>query len=193
MQTSGVIVGTNWNLTRDDVSCEPEGKTKADEVSVPVRSVAAADIVDRNVCLWADGEDLPFLKVPLETPNAIALLVMISKLNRDKPASSADAKGLGRVIFERNAGWSKGAISGSVIFGLILLVGGSALIFSQLNNGPPTIGAYILAAGLCVIGIGLPLAGWLQRKNLLRYHEHAARIATSTARSLNSATKTSAR
>ena len=171
LQTSGVIVGTNWSLTRDDMSYQPEGKAKADEVSVSVRSVAAAEIVDRNVCLWADGEDLPFLKVPLGTPNAIALLVMISKLNRDKPASNADAKGLGRVIFERNAGWSKGAISGSVIFGLILLVGGSALIFSQLNNGPPTLGVYILAAGLCVIGIGLPLAGWLQRKNLLRCHE----------------------
>jgi hypothetical protein len=171
LQTSGVIVGTNWSLTRDDVSYQPEGKSKADEESVPVRNITAAEIVDRNVCLWADGEDLPFFKVPLGTPNATALLVMISKLNQSKPASGADAKGLGRVIFERNAGWKKVAIFGAVIFGLLLIAGGVLMLVFQMKNPPASLGMYFLAGGLILFGIGLPVAGWYQRINLLRCHE----------------------
>jgi protein-S-isoprenylcysteine O-methyltransferase Ste14 len=171
LQTSGVIVGTNWSLTRDDVSYQSEGKAKADEESVPVRGVAAAEIVDRNVCLWADGEDLPFLKVPLGTPNAIALLVLVNKFITGKPASVADGKGLGRVIFERNAGWTKGAIFGAVIFGLILIAVGLSMIVFQIKNPPASVGMFVLAGGLILFGIGLPLAGWYQRTNLLRCHE----------------------
>ncbi len=171
LQTEGVLVGTNWSLTRDDVSYQPDGKAKADEESVPIRDIAAAEIVDRKVCVWAEGEDLPFLKVPLGTPNATALFVLVNKFIVGKPSSAANTKGLGRVIFERNAGWTKAAIGAGIFFGLILIVGGCLLIFVELQNRPPTIGVYFLASGLIVIGVGLPIGGWLQRTNLLRCHE----------------------
>jgi hypothetical protein len=171
LQSAGVLVGKDWSLTRDEVNYQLQINGKSVEDSVPMRSIAAAEVVDRKVCLWADGEDLPFLKVPLGTPNAIALMVMIAKFNKDKPAPAGNAKGLGRVIFERNAGWTKGAIIGGVIFGLILIAGGLVMLVYQLKNPPSSTGMFILAGGLILFGIALPLAGWYQRMNLLKCHE----------------------
>jgi hypothetical protein len=140
--------------------------------------------VDNRVCVWARGEPKPVVRLPAEGLNALVLLRVLAKRFQDQGAKSDDEPGLGRIIFERDHSITKGVLIFTFIFCGALLMGAvGAAIFATQERDPT--GPAILSVVLALLGIGIALAVWLNRTNILRCHtKGVCRITTKTTKEL---------
>ncbi len=162
------LVGDGWALTRDGLEFPP---TADGPDGLRFDRIAAAEVVDGQVCVWAVGEPRPCFKVKLDSPNAPVLLqVLVKRLADRPPDEDDDPESLGRVIFERDTSHSAAAVFVGTVFAVGLFIGGAAALYFYITGVPndrPPLG---LAVGLHVGAAVLAAALWFGRQNVLRCH-----------------------
>jgi len=174
LRTTGLLVGRGWNLTPDEIQYSPPNKPKGEE-AVARRDITAAEVVDRRVCLWTANDETPFLRIPIGTPNVIALMELLTKQLKDKPAADANAPGLGRMIFQRDKSWPVFGQLCAYILGLLFSGGGVALIVFTAINAIPDKGIYFAGAGLGALGVGIIALAVVNRSKILQCYERGLR------------------
>jgi hypothetical protein len=154
--------GDGWELTAAGLTAVAGRR----EVRVPADEVAAAEVVDRHVCVWPRGEPHPAVRVPVGSANALVLLgVLDRRLDRAGPAAGDDEEdmdGLGRVLFERGRSSPAGLIAVALAFAVPAAALGAAV------NGPA--GAAVGVAVLAVVGSPVFLAMLLTGGDVFRCH-----------------------
>ena len=163
----GELAGDGWALTRDGLEYPAADGPEV----LRYEHMSAAEVVDGKVCVWASGEPLPAVKVPLDTPNAPVLLQVLVKRLADRPPDDADdPESLGRVIFERDKSNTPAVfICGGIAAILLFLAGAAVLYFIITGNPadrPPLLFAILLQGGAA----GLAAVLWFGRQNILRCH-----------------------
>jgi hypothetical protein len=165
----GELVGDGWSLTRDGLELPA-----ADEPAVlRFERMAAAEVVDGQVCVWESGEPKPVFQVPLDTPNAPVLLEVLVKRLADRPAGDDhldDPESLGRVIFERDASHTKATLFVGGLFAVGLFLGGAAALYFFLTLPPADRPPLVLSIIPSVIAAAVAAALWFGRQNVLRCH-----------------------
>lgn len=170
------IEGEGWVLDREGLThgSGPKQQTLA------VHELAAVDVVDGKVSVWAVGQAMPVVKVAAGTPNALILGRVLSKKLEERGKKDEDpADGLGRVIFERDNSVSSVAlwVLGSFLvlgmgFGVGFLIG----VFDQ--PGLERSKQNVLAACLLLFP---PLIGgmiYFNRRTIFRCHTHGVSYST---------------
>lgn len=162
--------GRGWTIERETLIAGGEG--------VPMSAIASAGVFDKEVRLWRRGEDFPFLSVPYFSRNARVLLRMATDASKRAPlhatvsgVATADASGIGRVLFTRRTSpFSQLFLTAAILGALwvfLLAVDKNAPEFHQLARGA--------ALGLAV----LSLLGMIHRLSTrYRFHERALVRAT---------------
>lgn len=163
----GELVGEGWALTRDGLVFPP---TPDGSDELPFDRVAAAEVVDHQVCVWAVGEARPCFKVNLDSPNAPVLLQVLAKRLADRPPDDEDPESLGRVIFERDSSHSALTIFIGTVFAVGLFIGGAAALYYYLTGMPNDRPPLALAIGLNIGAAVIALVLWFGRQNVLRCH-----------------------
>lgn len=166
------LTGVGWRL-------DPAGLTRLDgpkEQTLAVDAIAAAEMVDGTVSVWAVGQPLPFLKVRAGTSNALILNRVLARVLNDAGRSEEDVEeGLGRVIFERDDSTSfttlallAGLSFLFVLVGLVLFVR-----FVELFPEQHYVGAFLFGMPL------LPLYMLFTRVEIFRCHTRGVSYVTS--------------
>ncbi len=174
------LAGETWEFDKTELHVR-EGRQSQ---TYPIDTLVAADAVDNKVCVWVKGEPKPAVRLPAEGLNALILLRVLAKRFQDQGFKPDEEPGLGRIIFERDHSIPKGTLVITMILcGGMLLGAVVAAIFATQQRQPevPT----VLAVILTVLGIGIGLAVWLNRTNILRCHtKGVCRITTKTTKEL---------
>lgn len=123
--------------------------------------VAAVDLIEEKVCVWAAGEPMPCLRVPADSPGALVLARLLRRELRDRPKADDPTEGLGRVLFERGRG---GAKLGRAA--LALLAGMWLAALASWAAGSPTATATSVVLG--VIISPLCIVAWVTESKLFR-------------------------
>ncbi len=152
------LTGRGWEYDRAGLSFGAGGRVLAPD------DVAAVDLVDGKICVWARGEAMPCLRVPAESPGALVLARLLDRELRDRPRAEDDTTdGLGRVMFERTQCASMLVISAiTALFGALLVAGSFAAGGAKA--------AATLAVVYAVIVSPILLAAWVTRRNVFRCH-----------------------
>jgi hypothetical protein len=174
------LTGDGWEFDKTELQVR-EGRQSR---TYPADELVAADAVDNKVCVWVRGEPKPAVRIPAEGLNALVLLRVLAKrfeLQGNKPD---DEPGLGRIIFERDHSITKGVLVFTFIMCAGMLAGAAVAAFFATQERDPT-GPAILAGVLALLGIGIGLAVWLNRVNILRCHtKGVCRITTKATKEL---------
>ena len=99
--------------------------------TVPLSTITAAGLVERDVRLWKNRETHPFLSIPHDSTNARVLLALASRIQAIEATpvieTSAPSSGLGRLLFDRRTSLSSvfgntliAAFAIACAFGLII-------------------------------------------------------------------------
>lgn len=108
---------------------EDKKKTK----NCPVADISAVNVVDRHLCIWRQGQDEVWGRVPEGSANAFILQQLLVKELSKRPVTSLPEGHLGRIIFERSSKknvkvmiWFAGftALVGLILWGIVPLEGG---------------------------------------------------------------------
>jgi hypothetical protein len=152
------LAGTDWELDSEGLTI---GGGHGRRV-LPIRDVAAVDLLEAKVCVWAVGEPTPCLRVPADSPGALVLARLLARELQDNPrAEGDDHEGLGRVLFERAKSSSVAAA-----VGLLLLLGSLSAAAGCWAVGEPT-GA-TLGATFAAVTSPVCLHAWFSRRNVFR-------------------------
>ncbi len=164
------IDGDGWVLDREGLThgSGPKQQTLA------VHELAAVDIVDGTVSVWAVGQAMPVVKVAAGTPNALILGRLLSKKLEERGKKDEDpADGLGRVIFERDQSWRMATL---VLLSLIGMAMSSIGLVGVIDGKSDQ----LLISTLMIFGGPIiPLIGYFNRKKILRCHTHGVCYITS--------------
>ncbi len=174
------LAGDNWEFDRTELHVR-EGRQSQ---TYPVEELVAVDAVDNKVCIWVKGEPKPVVRIPAEGLNALILLRVLGKRFQDQGYKPDDEPGLGRIIFERDHSITKGVLIFTFIMCGAMLAGSVVAAYFATQERDPT-GPAILAGVLALLGIGIGLAVWLNRTNILRCHtKGVCRITTKATKEL---------
>ncbi len=164
-QAGRSLEGEGWLLDREGLT----HGAGARQQTLAMHEIAAVDVVDGKVSIWAVGQALPFLKIPGGTPNALILGRLISKKLEERGTKDEDpADGLGRVIFERDHSMGMGGVIYFGFFGLLLVVFGLVVIICADGK----LDQILMGVGLLLAGPIIPLIAFLNRTKILRCHTH---------------------
>jgi hypothetical protein len=168
----GELAGSGWALTRDGLEFPLADETEV----VRFDRMAAVDVVDGEVCVWASGEERPAFKVKLDTPNAPVLLQVLTKRLAERPPDDRDdPETLGRVIFERDTSHSKAAMFLGLLVAVALFLGGAAALYFYFTGRPNDRPPLVMAVLLHLFAAALAAALWFGRQNVLRCHARGVR------------------
>ena len=166
------IEGDGWVLDREGLThgAGPKQQTLA------VHELAAADIVDGTVSVWAVGQAMPAVKVAAGTPNALILGRLLSKKLEERGKKDEDpADGLGRVIFERDHSTSIGTVVVVGVVAVLMMFLSGVVLVSDIEKTQ----RILVALGLLVVPPGIVAAVYLTRVKILRCHTHGVCYITS--------------
>ena len=140
LKKGGQIVGQDWQLDQKTFHHK--------QGSVAVSELSACGVYEDRVCLWQTNEDNAFCRIPVDSQNAIVLLRIVAKLLEGRPESQpeGDRDGLGRVLFERKAGYLI-----EILLGLLtaVLFGGGLATWRET----PAVMIISVIAGLLTAGL----------------------------------------
>lgn len=158
--------GDGWVLDRDGLTHGSGPK----QVTLSVAEIAAVDVVDGKVSVWATGNPMPVLKIEGGTPNALILGRLLSKKLEERPKKDEEepADGLGRVIFERDHSTSMGTVIFFAFLSLFPAIFGAMVLFSDMKSSE----RMLIAAGLFLGPPGITAAIYCTRVKILRCHTH---------------------
>lgn len=135
----------------------------------PLDEVSAANIVDGKICIWREGRDEAFVRVPLDSANATVFWQLLSdhvekRPKRDEPPPEGQ---LGRIIFERAPNQS--SVIALAVLAVVALVIGVGLCFGGLAGQMNL----LLFGGACVlIAAALGVAALHTQRTTFRCHEY---------------------
>lgn len=167
LTTGKEVSGDDWVLDREGLTYAEKGE----ERTVPLAKLSAVDIVDGKVCVWRAGVQMPVVKVPAPSPNALILYRVLGKRFEGKPAAETEDDGtLGRIIFERDK-----SLTSTMLFLLFALagllgLGGVALAVFGLTGRPREPGMLLVGLGLVVLAGIIVFASLFYRINIFRCH-----------------------
>lgn len=163
----GELIGEGWALTRDGL----EYPTADEADLLRFEQMAAAEVVDGQVCVWATGEQRPTFKVKLDSPNAPVLLQVLVKRLADRPSDeNDDHESLGRVIFERDISHGPVTMLVGMTFAVLLFLGGLAGLYFHITEPPANRPPLVVAILPHIFAALLAAALWFGRQNILRCH-----------------------
>jgi hypothetical protein len=163
------LLGPNWELRAKALNVgQPE------PVVYPRAQIAAASVVDNDLCIWERGQERPSLKFPADSINAYILLQLLAEEIAAQEEHKPEAiEGLGRIIFERNQNTEPAAIGAFGVTAALALVGAVGL-YAIDRTGPNAdeLWSYVMGLGAIASVCGLiALALYAQRRNIFRCHQ----------------------
>jgi hypothetical protein len=153
------VLGERWTLDGGELRVQDKTGVSA----CRVEEVAAVEVVDRHVCVWRNGEDLPLARVPAQSANADLLMRLLKERLADYPSETTPPEGsLGRIIFERRP--DKGTVVILAILAAGAIPGGLFLLVAVPGS---------LFLSMLLIGLGAACAlGWVYcRRAVFRCHQ----------------------
>jgi hypothetical protein len=107
------LTGAGWRFDASGLTYRRRGRAGV----VPVENIQKAGFFDGHLCLWADDQELPFLRVPTASRNALLLASLVQgRIGDSSKTPPLPGKPLGRIVLRRR--------SADVLVGL----GGFALV-----------------------------------------------------------------
>jgi hypothetical protein len=95
LQKGTPLEGKGWRL-------DSRGLHVGEEQPVPLNRLAGVSMFENKVSFWRSGEELPFLAVAEESPNA-RLLGVLARRQRTEDERPQRAGALGRILFQKKA------------------------------------------------------------------------------------------
>ncbi len=145
----GAVAGDGWRLDRNYFVYGPP----AQQEQVPLAVITAVEPFESSMCLWQQGRDDAFTRVPLKSRNAHLLPMLIGprmKSPEERPEESSPT-GLGRILFEKkpSATWPPFC----AVLGVIAIVVGIGLIAHYFITRPLDNPTLLIGIGLIPVGI----------------------------------------
>jgi hypothetical protein len=166
------LAGDGWALSRDGLRL---GNGDAAEV-IPFDEMTSTAAVDGKVCVWVRGEAAASARVPLGSLNAQVLAQLLRWRIREQGAKENEEElegGLGRIIFQRDKGLTRGGYIVLIAIGVFLILGGATILGLGLvlsDNKDDMIGAAVIAAIPALIGTAFVVGAGVGRVNVFRAH-----------------------
>ncbi len=149
VEQGGAVAGEGWRLDKNYFIYGPP----AQQEQVPLSAITAIEPFERSMCLWQQGRDDAFARVPLASRNAHLLPMLLGPRmkDHDERPEETSTTGLGRILFEKkpSAAWPPiCAIAGvvAIIVGIVLV----AYYFIEQTLEPPML---LIGIGLVPVGI----------------------------------------
>jgi hypothetical protein len=158
------VLGERWSLDRNKLTLRMDKK----EVEASLPDLTAIDVLEEHVCLWRQGQDEAYARLPAKTANAHLLCRLVGEHleKRPKQADQPPPEGsLGRILFERKA--SEASPWATMVLAILCFVGGPVLmVIAREATG------LLLGGGMIFVGALLILLFFHMRKKLFRCHEY---------------------
>jgi hypothetical protein len=163
----GAVAGEGWRLDRNSFIYGPP----AQHEQVPLAAITAVEPFERSMCLWQQGRDDAFCRVPLKSRNAHLLPMLIGprmKSPEERPAESSTT-GLGRILFEKkpSAAWPPLC----VVAGIVAIIVGICLVAGNIIQQPQEPTLLFVGIGLVPVGIGCLVGAVALKYMSFRCHE----------------------
>lgn len=164
IQAGDRLSGKGWSLDRNELLAG----SGREEVSVPLREVAAVDITDGKVCVWRKGNPEAVLRIPAGSPNALVMGRVLQDL-APPPGDEESGDGLGRVIFERDKSIKTGALLGGGLLSLLGALVGCGLIVGFFLGAIKPLGGGV-GLFILLLVVTATWSAWTNRVNIFRCH-----------------------
>lgn len=166
LEQGAAVAGEGWRLDKNYFTYGPP----AQQEQVPLAAITAVEPFERSMCLWQQGRDDAFCRVPLKSRNAHLLPMLIGprmKSPEERPEETSTT-GLGRILFEKkpNAAWPPVC----VIAGVVSIVAGIGLVAFYVTQ-PLDTPLLFVGIGLVPVGIGCLFGAVALRYMNFRCHE----------------------
>jgi hypothetical protein len=163
----GAVAGEGWRLDRNSFTYGPP----AQQEQVPLAAITAVEPFERSMCLWQQGRDDAFCRVPLKSRNAHLLPMLIGprmKTPEERPEETSTT-GLGRILFEKkpSAAWPPFF----VVVGVVAIIVGIGLIAHDLITNPLDYVKTLIGLGLIPAGVGCFVGAAALKYMSFRCHE----------------------
>lgn len=164
MQAGRTVLGQGWTLERNHLTVQLGRET----LETPLEEVTACSWIGQKLCLWRQGANAVWARVPAAYANSYILFRLIGDhLDHRAPRKTPLAEGdLGRIIFERKS--RKSYRVACAVLGILSLI--LAAVFAAVaiqETAGLWLGVMICLAVALVCGLS-----WLHlRKSVFRCHE----------------------
>lgn len=156
LDANGTIHGEGWQLSRSGLELRDRRETTV----LPLEEIAAAEIVDRHLCIWVHGLEEPRWRLKEKSENAHLLgMLLANHLSARPTRRDMPTEGLGRILFERRLD------RGGAIFGMAL---GAFLMMMGVGL---SMGGNLGGLLLVPLGIGIGFFAWTRMPGIFRCHE----------------------
>ena len=167
VESGGAVAGEGWRLDRNSFIYGPP----AQQEQVSLAAITAVEPFERSMCLWQQGRDDAFCRVPLKSRNAHLLPMLIGprmKSPEERPAETSTT-GLGRILFEKkpSAAW----IPVCAIAGVVTIIVGIGLVAGHIIQQPDEPVLLLVGLGLVPVGIGCIVGAVALKYMNFRCHE----------------------
>lgn len=161
------VLGECWSWEQKTVSVHTPKETR----TCTLDELAAIDHVGDDICLWRQGQEEVFARVPRASAHAVVLHRLVAEHLAQRPAraSAGDETGLGHLMFERGGTRAGGLLL--LLLAFILLVVGGGVLFTNLAK--PLVGILILAGSALAVLLGLVFWRWR-----FRCHRHGVYLSS---------------
>jgi hypothetical protein len=162
------VLGECWALQGDRLTV----KLNKAETVCTLAELTAVEVVEDHVCLWRQGQDEAFVRVPATTANAYLLNRLINEqlAQRPKQEDQPPPEGkLGRILFERKPNPSTPWLL--LILAFICFGSGPVMILAGAGLAGDE-GLIFLGIGVIIVGGCLILGMFYAFKQLFRCHEY---------------------
>ena len=166
IEQGGAVSGDGWRLDRNSFIYGPP----AQQEQVSLAAITAVEPFERSMCLWQQGRDDAFCRVPLKSRNAYLLPILIGPRmkNREERPEETSASGLGRILFEKKPAATWPPLC--VLTGVVAIIIGIGLVIAYAQE-PLETPLLFVGIGLMPVGIGCFVGAVAMKKMNFRCHE----------------------
>ena len=166
LEQGGSVAGDFWRLDKTYFFHGPP----AQQEQVPIATITAVEPFEGSMCLWKQGRDDAFARVPLKSRNAFLLPMLIGPrmTSPEERPEETSTTGLGRILFEKkpSPGWSPFCALAGVL-SIVIGIGLAAFYMTQPLDTP----LLFVGIGLVPVGIGCLIGAVALRYMSFRCHE----------------------
>jgi hypothetical protein len=162
------VRGDGWRLSNTTLFCGAAGRERPIELA----KITAIHDTEGMLGIWVRDEDLPTVKLPLESRNAWMLPDLVEPYMEKRPATEEPPReGLGRILFRRRANRAV-TIATMILAAALVAIGGFGALESD-EESPVFFILLGIGAVLCVVSVHLSLADFschdwgVRQRNLL--------------------------
>jgi hypothetical protein len=166
------LTGDGWALSSEGLRLGDGDAAEA----IPFDEMTSTATVDGRVSVWVRGEAEATARVPVGSLNAQVLAQLLRWHIREQGAKENEQElegGLGRIIFQRNKGLTRGAYIALIGIGIFLILGAATILGLGLvlsDKGDDMAAAALIAAIPGLIGVAFVVGAGVGRVNIFRAH-----------------------